>query len=121
METLEQELQKIYNSGINVTIWWMCDAGIEVALGNEYAGYDEEGTVQTVAEVVPWLQDAIARHYPDSRYNAERLGSAWSPKPEDFTRDKQLMREALIQVQNERRAARRAKRPVQPDLSSSRS
>jgi hypothetical protein len=32
------------------------------------------GNVQTVAEVLPWLQETIAKHYPESKYNVERMG-----------------------------------------------
>jgi hypothetical protein len=39
-----------------------------VSLGND----EGTGNVQTVAEVLPWLQATIAKHYPDSKYNVER-------------------------------------------------
>ena len=32
------------------------------------------GNVKAVAEVLPWLQEAIAKHYPESMYNLERMG-----------------------------------------------
>jgi hypothetical protein len=67
--TLEQELQKMYDSEIHVDIGWIWDGGIEVSIGGNVSG-----NVQTVAEVLPWLQEAIAKHYPDSKYNVERKG-----------------------------------------------
>jgi hypothetical protein len=69
MGTLEQELQKMYDSEINVEIGWLWDGGIDVTLGTD----EVLGNVQTIAEVLPWLQEAIAKNYPDSRYNVERM------------------------------------------------
>jgi hypothetical protein len=46
------------------------DGGIDVSVGNG----EFTGNVQTVAEVLPWLQATIAKHYPDSKYNVERTG-----------------------------------------------
>ena len=68
MGTLEEELQKIYDSEIHVDIGWLWDGGIDVRLGDD----EITGHVETVAEVLPWLQEAIARHYPSSKYNVER-------------------------------------------------
>jgi hypothetical protein len=59
---LEQELQEIYDSEINVSISWLWDGGIDVKLGDEMNGYDAEANVKTVAEIVPWLQQTIAQH-----------------------------------------------------------
>jgi hypothetical protein len=69
---LASELQKIYDSEINVKIGWFWDGGIEIRLGDEMNGYDAEESVQSVAEIVPWLQEAIAHFYPTSTY-AESL------------------------------------------------
>jgi hypothetical protein len=73
---MEQELQKIYDSEINVTITWFWDGGVDVKLGDDLNGYEAEGQVKTIAEVVPWLQQAIAKHYPRSAYNLNRLKEA---------------------------------------------
>jgi hypothetical protein len=62
------ELQKIYDSEINVRIRWFWDAGITVALGDELSGFVAEETVPSVADIVPWLQEAIAHFYPTSTY-----------------------------------------------------
>lgn len=70
MGTLEEELQKIYDSEIHVSIGWVWDGGIDMSIGND----DVSGNVQTVAEVLPWLQQAIAKHFPESKYNVERTG-----------------------------------------------
>jgi hypothetical protein len=75
MGTLEEELQKMYDSAIHVNIGWLWDGGIDVSIGND----EFKGNVETVAEVLPWLQAAIAKHYPDSRYNVERKGGTWKP------------------------------------------
>jgi hypothetical protein len=65
---LAVELQKIYDSEINVKIGWLWDGGIEIRLGDDMNGYLAEETVGTVAEIVPWLQEAIAHFYPGSCY-----------------------------------------------------
>ena len=67
---LAAELQKIDDSEINVRIGWLWDGGIEVRLGDEMNGFDAAETVSSVAEIVPWLQEAIARFYPKSDYAA---------------------------------------------------
>jgi hypothetical protein len=65
---LAHELQKIYNSEINVRISWLWDGGIDVRLGDDVNGYLAEENVRSVAEIVPWLQEAIAHFYPHSTY-----------------------------------------------------
>jgi hypothetical protein len=73
MGTLEEELQKIYDSEILVDIGWLRGGGIDVSIGHN----EVTGKVQTVAEVLPWLQEAIAMHFPDSKYNVERKGGTF--------------------------------------------
>ena len=53
------ELQKIYDSEINVEISWLWDGGIDVRLGDKMNGYQAEENVRSVAEIIPWLQEAI--------------------------------------------------------------
>jgi hypothetical protein len=65
---LEQELQRIYDSEINVLIGWLWDGGIDVRLGDEVNGFLAEENVPSITEIVPWLQEAIAHFYPDSTY-----------------------------------------------------
>jgi hypothetical protein len=74
MGTLEEELQKIYDSEINISISSMWDAGFDLKLGGELGGFVEEGQVRSVADILPWLQEAIAKHYPESQYHVERIG-----------------------------------------------
>lgn len=62
------ELQKIYNSEINVEIGWFWDCGIRLRLGDQMNGYLAEETVGLVSEIAPWLQEAIAHFYPQSQY-----------------------------------------------------
>ena len=57
---LAVELQKIYDSEINVTIRWLWDCGIEVRLGDEVNGFLAEETFANAAGILPWLQQAIA-------------------------------------------------------------
>ena len=65
---LAVELQKIYDSEINVKIGWLWDGGIEIRLGDGVNGYPAEETVKSVGEIVPRLQEAIAHFYPESSY-----------------------------------------------------
>ena len=65
---LALELQKIYDSEINIRISWLWDGGIDVMLGDEVNGYEAAENVQSINEAVPWLQEAIAHFYPDSTY-----------------------------------------------------
>jgi len=44
------------------------DGGITVRLGDKMNGYLAEETVNSVADVLPWLQESIAHFYPDSEY-----------------------------------------------------
>ena len=46
---------------------------IDVKLGDEMNGYDAETCLATVAEIIPWLQEQIHKHYPTSKYNLDRL------------------------------------------------
>ena len=72
---LAVELQRIYDSEINVSISWLWDGGFTVRLGDQIGGYQAEETVDAVADIVPWLQHAIAHFYPQSSY-AKSLGAA---------------------------------------------
>jgi hypothetical protein len=76
MGDLETELQKMYDSEVHVDIGWLWDGGIDVSIGNDAV----TGNVRTVAEVLPWLQNAIAKHFPESKYHVERMGGKFEPK-----------------------------------------
>jgi len=52
---LAAELQKIYDSEINIRIGWLWDGGIEVRLGDEVNGFLAEESVGSIADIVPWL------------------------------------------------------------------
>ena len=65
---LEDELQRIYDSEINVRISWLWDGGIDVRLGDEMNGYLAEENVSSAGDIVPWLQESIAHFYPHSTY-----------------------------------------------------
>jgi hypothetical protein len=67
---LTAELQKIYDSEINVRISSFWDCGIEVRLGDEMNGFQAAETVKSVADILPWVQEAIAHFYPESIYAA---------------------------------------------------
>jgi len=82
---LSNELQKIYDSEINVRISWLWDCGIDVWLGDEVNGYVAEETV-AASEIASWLQEAIAHFYPTSTSAislSRRCGSA--PLVSDFS------------------------------------
>jgi hypothetical protein len=64
-----KNFRKSTTSEINVRISWLWDGGVDVRLGDDLNGYLAEETVQSVAEIVPWLQEAIAHFYPDSTYS----------------------------------------------------
>jgi len=70
MTDLTAELQKIYDSEINVRISWLWDGGIDLWLGDEVNGYVAEETVSAASEIARWLQEAIAHFYPTSTYAA---------------------------------------------------
>lgn len=65
---LATELQKIYDSEINIQIGWFWDCGIDVRLGDNMNGFLAEENVGSVSEILPWLQEAIAHFYPTSTY-----------------------------------------------------
>lgn len=68
MGDLAVELQKIYDSEINIEIGWLWDGGIEVRLGDKMSGYLAEENLTSTAEILPWLQEAIAHFFPTSTY-----------------------------------------------------
>ena len=68
MVDLAGELQKIYDSEINIEIGWLWDGGIEVRLGDKMSGYLAEESLSSTAEILPWFQEAIAHFFPASTY-----------------------------------------------------
>jgi hypothetical protein len=69
---LAVELQRIYDREINVEIEWFWDCGIEVRLGDKINGFLAEERLKSTSEMLPWLQEAIARFLTVSTY-ASRL------------------------------------------------
>ena len=78
-DALETELQKIYDSEINVTIR-IGGKNILVALGNDFTGFDAEGKVIRISDVLAWLQRALHERYSMSKYDVERLGGMFTPQ-----------------------------------------
>ena len=62
------ELQKIYDSEINIEIGCSWDGGIEARLVDKMSGYLAEETLTSTAEIIPWFQEAIAHFFPTSAY-----------------------------------------------------
>ena len=61
---LAAELRKIYDSEINIEISWLWDGGIDLHLGDRMNGYLAEENVPSMADVIPWFQEAIAHFLP---------------------------------------------------------
>ena len=78
-DPLETELQKIYDSEINVTIR-TGGKHVVVALGNDFTGFADEGKASSMPEVLRWIQQAIHKHYSISKYDVERLGGTFTPE-----------------------------------------
>ena len=76
-DTLVSELEKMYDSEINVTIG-TGGKRVFVALGNDFTGYVAEGEVSSASAVLSWLQKSIHRHFPVSKYDVERLGGMFT-------------------------------------------
>lgn len=70
---LAAELQKIYDSEINIRISWLWDGGIEIWIGDDANGYLAQENVPSIEDIAPWLQEAITHFYPMSPY-ARSLG-----------------------------------------------
>src|ERR1700760_4564348 len=79
---LEDKLQQIYDSEINVRISWLWDGGIDVRLGDEMNGYLAEENVSSKADIVPWLQESIPHFYPRSRTRKPWTGRPESAQPD---------------------------------------
>jgi hypothetical protein len=48
------------------------DGGIDVWVGDDVNGYLAQESVPSAAEIVPWLQEAVAHFYPSSTYAKSR-------------------------------------------------
>lgn len=65
---METELQKIYDSEINISISTFWDGRYDLKLGDHVNGYEAESNVDTAKEIIPWFQEQIKIHYPTSAY-----------------------------------------------------
>lgn len=66
---MEEELQKMYDSEINVQINSFWDGGWRVAIGDHVNGFIRpDWDSCELHEVIPALQDLIRKYYPDSAY-----------------------------------------------------
>lgn len=72
---MEEELQKMYDSEINMQIGCFWDGGWYVALGDSVNGFIRpEWDSCELREIIPALQELIKEHYPNSTY-AKSLSS----------------------------------------------
>lgn len=62
---LALELQKIYDSEINVEIGWLWDGGVDVRLGDEMNGYLAEENVRSVSDVIPGFRKRLPISTPN--------------------------------------------------------
>ena len=60
---LQNELQKIYDSEINIEISWLDDGPIAVKLGNEFYAFCAQVNVSKISEVLLWLEQAIHERF----------------------------------------------------------
>ena len=71
------------NTKLEIAAWLI---GVKASHAVEHLPF-VAANVQTVAEVLPWLQEAIAKHYPESKYHVERMGGTWVEKWVDLPED----------------------------------
>lgn len=66
--TLDEVLDKLYNSEINWHISSFWDNGFDVKLGDEMNGFDAETNVATSTEAAAWLDEQARKWYQRSKY-----------------------------------------------------
>ena len=66
--TLDEVLDRLYDSEINFSISCFWDNNIDVRLGDEMNGFAAEGNVATSAEAAQWLDEQARKLYPRSKY-----------------------------------------------------
>ena len=83
MGTLEQELKKIHDAGLGVAITWLCDWRVDLRLVHKNGVVVAEGDVGDVANVLPWLEGAIKKHFPQANYEHAASHDARSSQTHD--------------------------------------
>ena len=81
MGTLEEELQRIHDAGIGVSITWLSDGRVDLRLVHKSGAVAAEGNVKEVANVLPWLEWAIKWHFPKANYVPATRPAGNSRKP----------------------------------------
>jgi hypothetical protein len=81
MGTLEEELQRMHDAGIGVSITWLSDGRVDLRLVNKSGAVAAEGNVKEVADVLPWLETAIKWHFPKATYTPPGPLAGTSRKP----------------------------------------
>lgn len=69
--TLEELLQRLYDSEINISISWFWDAGIDVCIGTkDFAGerWKRTANFDKVSDAVDWLIKTARELYPNSNF-----------------------------------------------------
>jgi len=66
--------ERLYNSAINfdVSCFWV--GGFDVKLGDGMNGFKAQATVDTWAEVEPWLEAQALVHFPGSVFSRNSRG-----------------------------------------------
>jgi len=65
---MQDELQKIYDSEINLSISWEWDGGIVIRIGDEMNGFSEPIGVDKMSEIVPKLREVLKEEAKSSTY-----------------------------------------------------
>jgi hypothetical protein len=58
----------MHDAGIGVSITWLSDGGVDLRLIHKSDVVAGEGTVLEVADVLPWLEWAINKNFPNANY-----------------------------------------------------
>jgi hypothetical protein len=53
---------------IGVCISWLWDGGVDLRLVKSGGDFENETQIRTMDEILPWLEAAIAKHFPKAGY-----------------------------------------------------
>lgn len=67
-----EELQKIYESEINVSIETFFDDGVSVKIGDNLNGFKFRKTLKTYSEAMETIIQKVQELYPDSIYSKDK-------------------------------------------------